>query len=140
MKQVATSLALAASVTFMLAACSTTERHPDRTPSPTSTAAAHEETYNKCIDDRATILASDVERGESIKLGNCAEVSVVGAATQNSTIEIGAVELLVVEADGARVQVGSAERIIVPGSHNEITHTGDAHVEDLGEENSIAAA
>jgi len=140
-KQIAASLALAAGLAFLAAGCTASES--DAKPSPTTKSTGspvHEERYNKCIDDRATVLASDVKRDGKITVGDCAEVSVVGAATPGSTIEVGTVKLLVVEADGATVHAGTAERIVIPGGHNTVTHTGDAQVEDQGAENTVTAS
>lgn len=139
--QIAASLALVTGLALLATGCSASGQDAKPTPSPSSTKpAVQEERYNECIDDRATILASDVERSGTITLGDCAEVSVVGAATPGSTIEIGEVKLLVVEADGATVHAGKTERIIVPGAHNSVTHIGEAQVEDQGAENTITAA
>ncbi|WIB26927.1 hypothetical protein [Curtobacterium sp. MCSS17_015] len=137
-KQIAALSAVTAALALLVTGC--TGSAPDAKQTPTagpSSAAAQEETYNECIDGRATVLASDVERGGEITLGDCDEVSVVGAAAAGSSIELGAVKLLVIEADGATVRAGAVGRIVVPGAHNTVTHTGEATVDDQGVENTV---
>lgn len=138
-KQLMASLVLAAGLAVLVSGCSSDEPEPKSTqkPTPSPTATAPEVRYNECVDGKATVLASDVEKGGSFELGDCAEVSVVGAANPDSTIKLGAVTLLVVEADAAVVHAGTVERIVVPGSHNEITHAGDAAVDDQGTDNEV---
>lgn len=136
-KQLTASLVIAAGLAVLASGCSSDAPAPKPTEKPTASATAPEVTYNECVDGKATVLASAAERDGSIELGDCAEVSVVGAATKGSTVQLGTVTLLVVEADSANIRAGAVERIVVPGSHNTIAHTGDAAVDDQGTDNTI---
>lgn len=140
-KQITGSLALAVGLSLLSAGCSGAA-HDDRStpkakPSPTG---VQEVTYDECVDGRATVLASDASRNGRIAIGDCNEVSVVGAASPGSTIELGRVELLVVEGDGATIHLDRVDRIVVPGNHNTVTHVGESEVDDQGTGNTITAS
>jgi len=140
-KQITGSIALAVGLSLLSAGCSGAghDDHPTPKAKPSHT-AEQEVTYDECVDDRATVLASNVSRDGRITIGDCAEVSVVGAATPGSTIELGAVKLLVVESDGATIRLDRAERIVIPGNHNTVTHSGEPEVDDQGTGNTITAS
>lgn len=136
------SIALGATLVAALAGCSG-GANPDKTasptPSPTKTSAANETVYNECIDGLATINAKDATAKKPLTVGDCTHVSVLGAAEDGSTITLGAVEDLLVEASGATIDVESAKSITVPGSDNTVNYSGEAAVQDLGQHNTIAA-
>lgn len=131
------TMALGTALVAALTGCSSTG-NPDKapSPSPTKTSAASETVYNKCVDGLATIKATDKE---PLTLGDCAHVSVLGAAKGGATITLGTVEDLLVEASGATVDVQSVTSITVPGSDNSVTYSGQATVQDLGQNNTISA-
>jgi len=140
-KTVAT-VALGAALAAALTGCSggaTPDKTSSPTPSPTKTSAANETVYNECIDGLATIDASDATAEKPLTVGDCTHVSVLGAAKDGSTITLGAVEDLLVEASGATIDVKSAKSITVPGSDNTVKYSGEAEVQDLGQDNTISA-
>lgn len=136
------TIALGATLVAALTGCSN-GANPDKTvsptPSPTKTSAANETVYNECIDGLATIDASDATAEKPLAVGDCTHVSVLGAAEDGSTIKLGAVEDLLVEASGARIDVKSVKSITVPGSENTVKYSGEAAVKDLGQGNTITA-
>lgn len=136
------SVALGAALIAALAGCSgggTPDKSASPTPSPTKTSAANETVYNKCIDGLATINAKDATAEKPLAVGDCAHVAVLGAAEDGSTITLGAVEDLLVEASGATIDVQSAKSITVPGSDNTVKYSGETAVKDLGKGNTISA-
>lgn len=136
------TITLGAALAAALTGCSGGES-PDKasspTPSPTGTSVTNEIVYNECVDGLATIDASDATAEEPLSVGDCTHVSVLGAAEDGSTITIGAVEDLLVEASGATIDVESAKSITVPGSDNTVTYSGEAAVQDLGQDNTVSA-
>jgi hypothetical protein len=136
------TIALGTALVAALTGCSH-GANPDKTssptPAPTKTSAANETVYNECIDGLATIDASDATAEKPLTVGDCTHVSVLGAAEDGSTITLGAVEDLLVEASGATIDVKSAKSITVPGSDNTVTYSGEAAVQDLGQDNTISA-
>jgi hypothetical protein len=136
------TIALGTALVAALTGCSG-GANPDKTssptPTPTKTSAANETVYNECIDGLATIDASDATAEKPLSVGDCTHVSVLGAAQDGSTITLGAVEDLLVEASGATIEVKSAKSITVPGSDNTVTYSGAAAVKDLGQDNTISA-
>ncbi|WIE76071.1 DUF3060 domain-containing protein [Curtobacterium sp. MCSS17_007] len=131
---------ITAVLTASLTACSSTAPDGRGTPPAADPTANAEETrYGECINGNETILASDLEREQEQSFGDCASISVVGKAPAGSVIRLGTVEVLVVEGDEATISVDTAQRIVVPGSHNKITHGGESSVEDHGADNTITA-
>lgn len=134
------TIALGAALAAALTGCSGGS-NLDKTssPSPTKTSTANETVYNECVDGLATIDATDATAKKPLTVGDCAHVSVLGAAEDGSTITLGAVEDLLVEASGATIDVESVKSITVPGSDNTVKYSGEAAVQDLGQDNTIAA-
>jgi hypothetical protein len=136
------TIALGTALVAALTGCSH-GANPDKTssptPAPTKTSAANETVYNECIDGLATIDATDATAKKPLALGDCTHVSVLGAGADGSTITLGAVEDLLVEASGATIEVASAKSITVPGSDNTVTYSGEAAVKDLGQNNKVSA-
>ncbi|MBT2502628.1 DUF3060 domain-containing protein [Curtobacterium sp. ISL-83] len=134
-------IAMLALATVALAGCSTNADGPDPSrsvkPSAKATSAPVETVYDKCEGGQATVLASHVEKGKKLTLGDCANVSIVGAGVNGATIELGAVDTLVIEGDSVATTVGSAKKIVVAGQKNAVTYGGEAEVQDEGKENTI---
>ncbi|MDM7885756.1 hypothetical protein QUG92_11630 [Curtobacterium sp. RHCKG23] len=126
-------LALAATLTACSGAATNDKASKSTSPAPTRSPSTE---YNVCKDGVARILASDLTADDEFSL-DCDRVSIVGAATPGSTIELGAVSKLVVEGDGVIVHAASAKEIIVPGSRNTITHGGESTVQDIGQDNTV---
>ncbi|QCR42509.1 hypothetical protein C1N91_02065 [Curtobacterium sp. SGAir0471] len=139
-RMTALTVALAITSIVSLAGCSNSA-DPDKaaSPSPTRTSAANETVYNTCVDGLATIDAAHFTAEKPLDLGDCTHVSVLGAAKDGSTITLGAVEDLLIEASGATIHVDSAKSITVPGSDNTVQYSGETAVQDLGQGNTITA-
>lgn len=138
------TLALAALTIATLGGCSTA---PDPEPSGSASASSNasvtvkpvETVYDECIDGSATILTSNTGKGEEFSLGDCANVSIVGAGNGGSSFAIGSVDLLVVEGDDVTASVADAKRIIVAGQRNSIRYGGSPEIVDDGEGNVLSA-
>lgn len=141
-RPITTAVLAASGLLVILTGCSG-EDGTTATKTPTPSASAQETsepthtTYNECVEGHATIDAAAVEAGEPIELDDCADVSIVSGSKDGTPITIGAVENLLVEASDAEIEVDRAGHIIVPGSGNTITYSGEAEVQDLGKDNSI---
>lgn len=139
-RKTAVSLVLGAAFLTALAGCSSTSTPgPTSSPKPSHTTPVTETVYNECVDGLATVDASDLSADEPFTLGDCAQVSVLGAAKDGGTISLGAVDSLLVEASGATIEVQGAKTITIPGSDNTVTYGGTAEVQDLGTGNTATA-
>lgn len=134
------AIALGAALATVLTGCSGTAT-PDKTssPAPTKSSSTTETVYNKCVDGLATIKADEATAKKPLAVSDCAHVSVLGAAKNGATITLGAVEDLLIEASGATVDIQSVKNITVPGSDNTVRYSGEAAVQDLGQNNTISA-
>lgn len=141
-KHITSAIATTVACAALLVGCSST---PDggtaKTSEPTAseTAAPNETVYDECTDGTATILASNPEKGATFELGDCGTVSIVGQATEGSSIHLGTVDVLVIEGDDTDVEVDAAKKIVLAGSDNHVVHGGTPEVVDEGTGNKATA-
>lgn len=135
------TITLAVVAAAALTGCSTAQDDKKASPSPSASATTKpiETVYDKCVDGAATLLTTNTGAGKTFSLGDCANVSIVGAGAKGSSFELGTVETLVVEGDSVTVSVASAKKIIVAGQQNDVTYGGQAEVVDDGAKNTITA-
>lgn len=106
-------------------------------PSSTSTARATPADVGTCVDGNAVVVTRP--KASVVRLdGSCATVSVVGTG---GTVELGAVEHLVIEGAKNAVSVASVGTIDFAADTNHVTYGGAAPtIHDAGTVGNTAAA
>jgi hypothetical protein len=130
--------ATGAVIVAALAGCSANGSGPKPSATPSSTATAQSTVYDRCVDGQATILASGLKKDFALT-GDCSTVSIVGKAKHGTTITLPALDLLVIEGDGATVAAKSSAKIVFAGNDNTVTYAGTAEVDDQGSGNTATA-